>query len=90
MTATVAVAVAVVVTAVTVLLIQAGIGTPYYSMILIRCNYLVSHKLRVLIILFYRILVTGDFIFSSSYDKTVKAWIFDTAEMVITMTLQSW
>ena len=29
----------------------------------------------------FRILVTGDFIFSSSYDKTVKAWLFDTSEL---------
>ena len=26
-------------------------------------------------------LCTGDFIFSSSYDKTVKAWLFDTSEL---------
>ena len=29
----------------------------------------------------YRLLCTGDFIFSSSYDKTVKAWLFDTSEL---------
>ena len=28
-----------------------------------------------------RILITGDFIFSSSFDKTVKAWLFDTSEI---------
>ena len=28
--------------------------------------------------LLFRLIVTGDFIFSSSYDKTVKAWVFDT------------
>ena len=28
-----------------------------------------------------KIIVTGDFIFSSSYDKTIKAWIFDTSEI---------
>lgn len=28
-----------------------------------------------------RLLCTGDFIFSSSYDKTVKAWLFDTSEL---------
>ena len=28
-----------------------------------------------------RILVTGDFIFSSSYDKSIKAWLFDTSEL---------
>ena len=26
----------------------------------------------------FRLIVTGEFIFSSSYDKTVKAWVFDT------------
>jgi WD40 repeat protein len=31
--------------------------------------------------IFQRILVTGDFIFSSSYDKTIKAWLFDTADL---------
>ena len=25
-----------------------------------------------------RLIVTGEFIFSSSYDKTIKAWVFDT------------
>jgi hypothetical protein len=30
---------------------------------------------------FQRILVTGDFIFSSSYDKSIKAWLFDTSEL---------
>ena len=30
---------------------------------------------------FCRMLCTGDFIFSSSYDKTVKAWLFDTSEL---------
>ena len=30
---------------------------------------------------FLRLLCTGDFIFSSSYDKTVKAWLFDTSEL---------
>ena len=29
----------------------------------------------------FRLLCTGDFIFSSSYDKTVKAWLFDTTEL---------
>ena len=28
-----------------------------------------------------KLLCTGDFIFSSSYDKTVKAWLFDTSEL---------
>lgn len=28
-----------------------------------------------------RLLCTGDFIFSSSYDKTIKAWLFDTSEL---------
>jgi WD40 repeat protein len=28
-----------------------------------------------------RIIVTGDFIFSSSYDKTAKAWLFDTSNI---------
>ena len=27
---------------------------------------------------FFRLIVTGEFIFSSSYDKTIKAWVFDT------------
>ena len=31
--------------------------------------------------MFFRILCTGDFIFSSSYDKTIKAWLFDTCEI---------
>jgi WD40 repeat protein len=29
----------------------------------------------------YRLLCTGDFVFSSSYDKTIKAWLFDTTEL---------
>ena len=29
----------------------------------------------------YRILVTGDFIFSSAYDKTARAWLFDTNDL---------
>ena len=29
----------------------------------------------------YRILLTGGFIFSSSYDKTAKVWIFDTENL---------
>ena len=28
-----------------------------------------------------RILLTGDFIFSSSFDKTSKAWLFDVSEL---------
>ena len=28
-----------------------------------------------------RILLTGDFIFSSSFDKTAKAWLFDVSEL---------
>ena len=28
--------------------------------------------------LLFRLIVTSDFIFSSSYDKTIKAWVFDT------------
>ena len=28
-----------------------------------------------------RILLTGDFIFSSSFDKTAKAWLFDVSEI---------
>lgn len=34
-----------------------------------------------LLIFLVRILCTGDFIFSSSYDKTIKAWLFDTSEL---------
>ena len=30
---------------------------------------------------FVRILLTGDFIFSSSFDKTAKAWLFDVSEL---------
>ena len=33
------------------------------------------------IFILVRILCTGDFIFSSSYDKTIKAWLFDTSEL---------
>ncbi len=29
----------------------------------------------------FRILITGDFIFSSSFDKTAKAWLFDTSDL---------
>ena len=28
-----------------------------------------------------RILLTGDFIFSSSFDKTARAWLFDVSEL---------
>ena len=28
-----------------------------------------------------RILLTGDFIFSSSFDKTAKAWLFDVSDL---------
>ena len=28
-----------------------------------------------------RILLTGDFIFSSSFDKSCKAWLFDVSEL---------
>ena len=31
--------------------------------------------------LVFRILVTGDFIFSSAYDKTAMAWLFDTNDL---------
>ena len=34
-----------------------------------------------LLINFNRILVTGDFIFSSAYDKTARAWLFDTNDL---------
>ena len=30
---------------------------------------------------YLRILLTGDFIFSSSFDKTAKAWLFDVSEL---------
>ena len=28
-----------------------------------------------------RLLITGDFLFSTSFDKTAKAWLFDVAEL---------
>ena len=34
-----------------------------------------------------RMIITGDFIFSSSFDKTSKAWLFDTTEIQETFIL---
>lgn len=42
-----------------------------------QCGYGTSHKC----ILCFRILCSGDYIFSSSYDKTARAWLFDTSEL---------
>ena len=32
---------------------------------------------------FFRMLVTDDFIFSTSFDKTAKAWLFNTEELEV-------
>lgn len=39
------------------------------------------HPTSDYVTLLFRILLTGDFIFSSSFDKTARAWLFDVSEL---------
>ena len=50
-------------------------------MYIFKFNLFIDTPLVKIFFFLVRILCTGDFIFSSSYDKTIKAWLFDTSEL---------